>query len=105
MADIKYILAFSVMLAFASALVLAGGVENFIVFDLFDIGFFSGEIVAITGACVIATGIPCGVALAIGGTVTIIYYVLTDQLLTLIFFTPIVVTIIYILMKLARGTG
>lgn len=105
MTDIKYIYAFAVMFAFAGALVIVDAPNIFLVLSDFDLGFFASEIVTIAGACVITTGIPCAIALIFWTVANITAYVVTNNLIQLLFMSPIAVVIIFILSKLARGNG
>lgn len=71
----------------------------------FDIVWFSGSIIGISGACVIATGLPCAAALAIFGLVTVWQYlVVSVAWVKLLVFTPIMVGFIWAIANMARGT-
>jgi hypothetical protein len=74
--------------------------------SVFDWAWFSGSIIGISGACVVVTGIPCAVAMAIFGVVTFFKYVIISfEWLKLLLFVPLIVTMIYIMSKLGRGGG
>ena len=105
MSDIKYIYAFAVMMAFASALILVGLPEELQLFGTFDLAFFGAELITITTACVVITGIPCAGVFAFWTVANLLTYVITDQLLKLLIMTPIAVVIIFIIAKLARGSS
>lgn len=105
MTDIKYIFAFSVMFAFAGALALAGTPSIFLVMNTFDLAYFASEISTITTACVVITGVPCAGVFAFWTVANLLTYVLSGEILTLIFFSPLFVVLIYILAKLARGNN
>lgn len=73
--------------------------------NTFDFIFFGGSIIAIAGACVVITGVTCAVALGAFGVLSFFNYIVVDvNWLKLIIFMPIVITMIYILSQLARGT-
>lgn len=105
MTDIKYIFAFAVMFAFASALILAGGVEQFSILKGLDLAIFAGEITTITLACVVITGIPCAGVFGFWTMTNLLNYVLTGELIKLILFAPLFVVLIFVLSKLARGNN
>jgi hypothetical protein len=74
----------------------------------FDFIFLSGSIIGVTGACVIITGIPCAVALAVFAFGNLILYFIMPN--TFIFIKPIIIVpitliITYIISRLARGGG
>jgi hypothetical protein len=74
--------------------------------NIFDFTWFIGGLLAVTGACVLATGIPCAGAIVIFGATSIYTYViLYNSVVKLIIFLPIMVTLVYITMRLARGGG
>jgi len=72
----------------------------------FDFVWFGGGIIAVAGACVIATGVPCAAALGIFGVASLLkYIVVSNSWLNLVIFMPITIIIVYIVSKLARGGG
>ncbi len=75
--------------------------------NTFDYAFFGGSIIAVGGVCVIATGIPCAIALAVFGVASWFTYIViaeTFSAIKLLIFVPIVITLIYIMVKeLGRG--
>lgn len=105
MTETKFILAFMVFLSFLGFMSLYLPEElQFI--EPFDFIWFSGGIIGIGGACVITSGVPCAIALAIFGIGTVWQYIIVSQeWLTLLLFTPLVVTLIYLMTKLGRGGG
>lgn len=103
--DLNYIFAFVIVMIFFSALILLGMPEEFQLFTPVDLVVFTSEVGSIAGFCVVATGLPCAGAIAVWVLVDLLAYVITDQLIKLLISTPIMIMVIYILMKLARGTG
>lgn len=74
--------------------------------SMFDFGWMGGGIIGVSGACAIATGIPCAAALGIFGFGSFILYVVVSvEWLKIILFTPIVIVLMYIVSKLGRGGG
>lgn len=68
-----------------------------------DLTIISGEAIGIAGACAIATGIPCAGALVIGsifGFVTI-----TNTMFYTLIMLPCLVTLAFVMARLARGGG
>jgi hypothetical protein len=88
------------------ALILLGMPEAYSFVNTFDLTLMSGEIIGVAGACVIATGLPCAGALAIFGLLNIVaFIVVADNIIKFVIFTPLTVVFIYLIAKLARGTG
>ena len=74
--------------------------------NTFDFIFFGGSIIGVAGTCAIVTGIPCGIALVVFGVISIFQYIIVqDAILKLLIFTPIVIGLIYVISRLARGGG
>jgi hypothetical protein len=72
----------------------------------FDFVWFGGGMLGVAGACAVATGVPCAIALGIFGVVSLItYVVILVSWIKLLIFMPIVVIVIYIASRLARGGG
>jgi hypothetical protein len=70
----------------------------------FDLVWFTGSIIGISGACVIATGLPCAVALAVFGLASIWQYLIVSVAwVKLLIFTPIMVGFIWEISRMARG--
>lgn len=98
---------FSILIFFgflsAMSLFLPEPLQFFTAFDFAGLGL---GIVGVAGACAIATGIPCGVAIAIYSVYNFVqYYILSDSVLKLVIFLPISIMLIYIIMRIARGGG
>ena len=74
--------------------------------SLFDFAWFTGGIIAVSGACVVVSGIPCAIALSVWGVITVWNYIIVNtDWIKLLIFTPLVVCLIYIIAKLGRGGG
>lgn len=80
------------------------------IFNTVGIAASAGGMILVTGACVITTGLPCAAALALYGVGTIFL----NNFLTAgsinawiqdLIFLPLSGVFIYIVLKLARGTG
>jgi hypothetical protein len=107
MMEWKFILAYSIFLV---AIMLIQSLPDFPpdlkIISPFDFVWFSGGIIGVASACVIASGIPCAGALAIWGITTVWQYVIVSiEWVKLLIFTPLVVTLIFIISRLARGGG
>jgi hypothetical protein len=71
-----------------------------------SMGVFTLGIPAIAGTCVVATGIPCAVALGVYAFANlIIAFFSPNTLISLLIITPSTIGIIYIISKLGRGGG
>jgi hypothetical protein len=94
----------SIMVFLAVLIFLTGFVvlsfPTFIVITPFDFTIFGGSVIAVSGACVVATGIPCAVALVGFGVLT--FFTFSNPLLWVIFI-PLSVVLVYIIAKLGRG--
>jgi hypothetical protein len=76
------------------------------VIEPFDFAWLTGGLVAVTGACVVATGLPCAVALAVYSLVSVIgYFVVAVSWIKTLIFIPMSVLLIYLVTRLARGGG
>jgi hypothetical protein len=72
----------------------------------FDFTWFSVGILGVAGSCTIWSGIPCAAALAVFGIVSIFnYLVIAYDIVKLLIFMPVIVTLIYIVARLGRGGG
>lgn len=69
----------------------------------FDAIFFAGAFLTVAGACAIATGLACAGALAFFSFTG--FFFVQNTLVFLMVFTPIVVTIAYVISRLARAGG
>ena len=105
MSEMKYLFGVATFFAFL-------GFINFYLptymqfFNAFDFAWFGAGILGVSGACVIASGIPCAGAIAIFGFGTIFnFIVVSEQWLTVLIFTPLAITLIYLIVKLGRGGG
>lgn len=105
MAEVKFILMFAGILAFLTFLntILP---SQYKIIDTFDFIWFTGGIITVAGTCVIVSGIPCALTLAVFGIVSVWNFIIIQQSwIQLLIFTPLVVTLIYIIAKLGRGGG
>jgi hypothetical protein len=103
----KFILAYSIFLV---VLMFIQSLPDFPpdlkIISPFDFAWFTGGIISVAGACVIASGIPCAVALGVFGFISVWNYLIVSiEWVKLLIFTPLVVTLIYIISKLGRGGG
>jgi len=72
----------------------------------FDFVWLTGGIVAVAGACVIWSGLPCAGALAVFTLGSVLnYLLLQSSVVKLLVFTPLSVLLIYVVSRLARGGG
>jgi hypothetical protein len=79
---------------------------EFQIMNAFDFLWFGGGIVGVAGACVVLTGLPCAVALVIFGAVSLFTYVIVlVSWIKLLIFTPVVIIVVYLVSRLARGGG
>ena len=105
--EVRFILTLMVFLGFLTFMVSYSDIPEELKFiEPFDFVWWVGGIIGVAGACVVWTGLPCAGAIAIWGIGTVYKYVVVNlEWLKLLVFTPLVVTMIYIIMKLARGGG
>lgn len=73
--------------------------------NAFDLVWFAGGILTVAGTCAIVTGIPCAGALAIFGIISLLQYVIINQQYLKMLFLPLVVIVVYIVSRLAKGGG
>jgi hypothetical protein len=74
--------------------------------NAFDFYWFGGGTLGVAGACAVLTGLPCAAALAIFGVLSFLKYVVVSyEWLKVLFFMPMIIIIIYIESRLARGGG
>jgi hypothetical protein len=67
---------------------------------------FTAGIPAIAGTCAVVTGIPCAAALGIYAVANLVTtYFTSNTLVSYIIITPLMIGVIYIVSKLARGGG
>jgi type III secretory pathway component EscV len=69
----------------------------------FDALLLGTSFIAIAGACVIATGLPCAAALIFFNALT--FFTVGNTLVSLLVFLPLTVTAAYVISRLARGGG
>jgi len=71
-----------------------------------DFVWFCSGIIVVAGSCTVMTGLACPVALGVFTVATFLnYLVMTMEWFKLLIFMPIVVTLIYVVSRLARGGG
>ncbi|MEM5816006.1 MAG: hypothetical protein QXL14_03085 [Candidatus Aenigmatarchaeota archaeon] len=110
MNDVKFILTISLMYAFLIYLFNFTDIpDQFKFLTSWDYIWFAGGFVAIASACVVApslTGaVGCPVVLGAYSLMTVFnYIVVQNDIIKLLFFVPMIITFIYIISKLARGT-
>jgi hypothetical protein len=76
---------------------------EFSVLTGFDAIALIGGIVLIAGTCVVATGLPCaGALLLVNG---VVFFSVGNTLVALLIFTPLTITLSYVLSRLGRGGG
>ena len=101
---IRFLLTFMVFLGFLGFLSTLPGAPKII--EPFDFAWFVGGMIGVTGSCVVFSGVPCAAAIAIYGIVSMYQYIIVSQdWLKLLIFTPLIVVLIYLIMRLARGGG
>lgn len=89
-------------LAFISSIVP----QEYRFITLIDLGWLMASFIGVAGACAVATGLPCAGALAVFSFVSLFQYiVITNDIIKTLFFTPIVMLIMYFAIRIARGGG
>jgi hypothetical protein len=74
--------------------------------NAFDFFFLGGGIIGVAGTCAIVTGLPCAGALIVFGLISVYQYVIVeDAILKLLIFTPLIIGLLYVVSRLARGGG
>lgn len=74
--------------------------------NTFDFLILGGGFIGVAGTCAIVTGIPCAGALIVFGLINVYQYIIvTNSLIKLIIFTPIIIGLVYVVSRLARGGG
>lgn len=103
--DVRFILTLMVFFGYLSFLMTFTDIPQELRFvEPFDFVWWVGGIIGVTGACVVWSGVPCAGAIAVWGIGTVYKYVVVNlDWLKLLVFTPLIVTMIYVVMKLARG--
>lgn len=80
--------------------------SEFKVLEPFDFAWLGGSFIGIAGTCAIATGLPCAGALAVVGIVSLWkYFIVNVEWFKTIVITPILVILIYLAVRIARGGG
>lgn len=106
MPDIQFIYSFVMLLTIFAALILLGMPAAYSFISSLDLGIMTTEVVGVSAACVVATGLPCAAALAIFGIANVFtYIVVASDIIKFVIFTPLTIVFIYIIAKLGRGTG
>jgi len=101
---VRFLLTFMIFLAFLGFISTLPGAPR--ILEPFDFVWFVGGMLGVAGACAVATGVPCAGAIAIFGLVSIYKYVIVRvEWIKLLIFTPLLVVLIYIVLRLARGGG
>jgi hypothetical protein len=104
MVDYNIIFIFALLMAFFSALIILGLPEEYQLIDSFDLTLLTGELIAISGTCILATGIPCAIVFIATSVLNVFtFLIVNNDLISLLVFTPITVVITYLMSKLARG--
>lgn len=76
------------------------------VMDVFDFAWLAGSFISIAGTCAIETGLLCAGALAAVSVVSFWqYFVVTVEWFKTLIITPILVILIYLAVRIARGGG
>jgi hypothetical protein len=78
--------------------------ENNFGFSTLDFGIFGASLISVASACVLTTGIPCGIALGVYGFINGVLFIATSSLLWILFI-PFGLVLTYIIARLARGGG
>lgn len=105
MAEWKFIMFFAIFMAFLTFIMsLPGFPSQYKFVNAFDFIWLTGGIIGVAGACAISTGIPCAGALAVWGFLGVFNYIIVSvEWVKLLVFTPIAVTLIFIIARLGRG--
>jgi hypothetical protein len=99
---LAFIVAFIAFLGFMSTI----APPEFVILKPFDFIWFAGSFIGLTTVCVVATGIPCAGGIVVFGMVSLYqYFIVSVDMIKLLVFTPLLVVLIYIAMRLAKGGG
>lgn len=103
MEDVGYVMSIGLFLAFILGItvLIQASFPSFQIIDSFSFIALAASFLAVAGTCVIATGIPCAGALAIFGALNFFVFSTT---VAWVIFTPLTLTLAYIVAKLGRGT-
>jgi hypothetical protein len=106
MNDVQFMFFLLMFLSFFTLLWFLGIPENLTYIEPFDVAIVGADIIAITTACVVATGALCAPVIA-GFSLFSIYYwlVVSSELAKIIIFTPLIIVFLFVLSRLARGNG
>jgi len=107
MSEVMWIFGFMVFLGFLTFISsLPDTPPELKIIEPFDFLWFGGGLLSVSGACVIATGLPCAAALAVFGVGTILQYlVIKVEYLKVLIFMPMIITLVYLMSRLGRGGG
>ena len=81
---------------------------QFQVISPLNIGVLGANFIGVAGTCAIATGIPCGIMVAVFGVIDIfsVYFAsVSNDWIQLLVFVPVAFITLYISLRLARGGG
>jgi hypothetical protein len=96
------IIVFLAFLGFMSTITPA----EYIVVSPFNFLTLGAGFIGVAGACAVATGIPCAVALVVFGVINILGMFVTGiSWLKTILFVPFTMAILYLAVRIARGGG
>lgn len=101
----KIVIYLSVLGFIAGVFTLASPTFAFITIQ--SLAWFTGGTIAVTAACVVATGLPCAAAIAIYAAITAVstYFTASTSYtwISTLIFTPLSIILIIFIAKLARG--
>jgi hypothetical protein len=82
-------------------------IPSFTFITIQSLAWFTGGTIAVTAACVVATGLPCAAAIAIYAAITAVstYFTASTSYtwISTLIFTPLSIILIIFISKLARG--
>lgn len=106
MNDNQFLFAFIMFLSFFTLLYALDIPVGYTFVEPFDIFIVASTIVAITTACVVTTGLLCAPAVVGFGVFDAYYFLaVSNELVKIIIFTPIIILFLFVIFKLARGTS
>ena len=104
--ELKLVLFFAGFISFVALLLALGMPEEYAPINKLDLTIFGGSVIGVASACVVITGVPCAVALAVFGVITFFENVVfASTFLQTLIFIPVSIGIIYVMSKLGRGGG
>jgi len=105
-AEWKFILFFIGILSFFAGMIYLGMPSEYQLLSGFDLGAIIIQLVGLGSACVIATGIPCAVALVIAGLFDITWLIISFDIIKLFIIMPMLIGFIWLLItRIGRGSG